>query len=218
MRERAAVAMTIIWVVGALVFLTVRSGEVAAMSPNEWGDFFAGVFSPIALLWLVLGYFQQGEELRLQVEELRRSVEQQKELASATKYEVELSRLFHEHQMEKEDRDAQPRFVVSPLGCSKHPPSIMWFEIRNRGAHITDIGVSSDAGHCLPSFVPTMEHGGVQKFQVRNMGDDYEAVMITISYIDAAGKDKAQDIHFVYIQENENYSPSAPMLVTSSST
>jgi len=95
MRERAAVGLTIIWVVGALVFLTVRSGEVAAMSPNEWGDFFAGVFSPIALLWLVLGYFQQGKELRLQVEELRRSVEQQKELASATKYEVELSRLLN---------------------------------------------------------------------------------------------------------------------------
>ena len=218
MRERVAVALTIIWIVGALVFLTVRSGEVAVMSPNEWGDFFAGVFSPIALLWLVLGYFQQGKELRLQVEELRRSVEQQKELASATKYEVELSRLFHEHQMEKEDRDAQPRFVVTPLGCSAHPPSIMWFEITNRGAHITDLCVSSDTGHCLPRFLPTMEHGGRVKFEVKDMKDGYQAVMINISYIDSAGKEKAQDIHFVYIEEDENYSPSSPMMATNISS
>ena len=47
------------------------------MSPNEWGDFFAGVSAPIALLWLVIGYFQHGEELKLNTEALRL---QQKEL------------------------------------------------------------------------------------------------------------------------------------------
>jgi hypothetical protein len=38
------------------------------------GSFLAGVFAPLAFLWLVLGFYQQGVELRLQAEELTKSV------------------------------------------------------------------------------------------------------------------------------------------------
>lgn len=65
------------------------------MLPNEAGDFLAGAFSPLAFLWLVLGYFQQGEELKnsadalwLQGEELRNSVTQQRELVEVTKEQL----------------------------------------------------------------------------------------------------------------------------------
>jgi hypothetical protein len=51
---------------------------------NELGDFLAGVFGPVAFLWLVLGYLQQGKELKVSSDalvqqslELARSVEQQ---------------------------------------------------------------------------------------------------------------------------------------------
>lgn len=82
---------TIIWIV-LWCFVLYRDWQSAVnMSFNEWGDFFAGSFAPLAFLWLVIGYFQQGEELsqntkaleqqekalRLQVDELRQSVEQQ---------------------------------------------------------------------------------------------------------------------------------------------
>ncbi|WP_437880874.1 hypothetical protein [Pseudomonas sp. LRF_L74] len=57
---------------------------------NEVGDFLAGAFAPLAFLWLVLGFFQQGEELRnsnealkLQASELRNSVDQQVESVKA---------------------------------------------------------------------------------------------------------------------------------------
>jgi hypothetical protein len=75
---------------------------------NAWGDFFAGFFAPLAFLWLVLGYMQQGEELRnsrdallLQAKELKNSVEQQSELVKVQaelrdqekeRYEVEIRR------------------------------------------------------------------------------------------------------------------------------
>lgn len=36
---------------------------------NEWGDLLAGLFAPLAFLWLVVGYFQQGQELRNQIAE-----------------------------------------------------------------------------------------------------------------------------------------------------
>jgi hypothetical protein len=59
-------------------------------SPNEFGDFLAGVFAPLAFLWLAVAVFVQREELslqrvelehnrnalKLQAEELRRTVEE----------------------------------------------------------------------------------------------------------------------------------------------
>ena len=56
---------------------------------NEIGDFVAGAFGPVALFWLIVGYYQQRVELRnshetlkLQAKELKASVEEQKKLAA----------------------------------------------------------------------------------------------------------------------------------------
>ena len=38
--------------------------NLETMPLNEVGDFLAGVFGPLAILWLVLGFLQQGKELR----------------------------------------------------------------------------------------------------------------------------------------------------------
>ena len=69
---------------GAFGFLAYANIESAReMDLNEWGDFLAGACAPLALLWLVIGYFQQGAELKLntkaleaQQEELKRQVEE----------------------------------------------------------------------------------------------------------------------------------------------
>jgi len=59
-----------------------------ALKLNELGDFLAGFFGPLALGWLVLGFFQQRTELsqntaalRLQYDELKESVKHQKSIA-----------------------------------------------------------------------------------------------------------------------------------------
>ena len=61
-----------------------------SLLPNEIGEFFAGLFAPLFFIWLIVGYFQQNKELRLnnrvlrqQAEELRRSVEQADRQAQA---------------------------------------------------------------------------------------------------------------------------------------
>ena len=46
------------------------------MCLNELGDFLAGVFGPVAILWLILGFWQQSHGLQLQGKELQNSVEQ----------------------------------------------------------------------------------------------------------------------------------------------
>lgn len=82
---------------------------------SAWGDFFAGFFAPIAFLWLVLGYLQQGEELRnssraleLQVEELRSSVEQQAELVRVTAEQHQLQVRELESAERRRRAEAQP--------------------------------------------------------------------------------------------------------------
>ncbi|WP_093359949.1 hypothetical protein [Tropicimonas isoalkanivorans] len=60
--------------------------ELKSIELNELGDFLAGIFGPLAIFWLVLGFFQQRKELknsaealRLQARELSAAADAQKE-------------------------------------------------------------------------------------------------------------------------------------------
>ena len=76
---KLGIALTVGWVLVFSVVICFHVSDAAAMTLNEWGDFLAGASAPLALLWLVIGYFQHGRELHLntraletQQEELRR--------------------------------------------------------------------------------------------------------------------------------------------------
>ena len=84
-RTRIGLRITLGWLTFFCV-LSFWSGIPDA--PNEWGDWAAGAFAPVAFGWLVLGYFQQGEELRIQANELRASVQQQTALSQAARQQV----------------------------------------------------------------------------------------------------------------------------------
>ena len=53
------------------------------LAANEWGDWAAGIAAPLAFLWLVLGYMQQGAEISENTRELARSVDAQNRLVGA---------------------------------------------------------------------------------------------------------------------------------------
>ena len=61
---------------------------------NELGDFFAGVFTPLAFSWLVYGYLLQSRELRLQREELALT---RKQLGKQTELLQEQVTADHQH-------------------------------------------------------------------------------------------------------------------------
>ncbi|MEQ1672730.1 MAG: hypothetical protein ABL893_17905, partial [Hyphomicrobium sp.] len=42
--------------------------------PNSFGDALAGIFAPLAFLWLVVGVFVQKDELSQQLKEFQHSV------------------------------------------------------------------------------------------------------------------------------------------------
>ena len=73
------ILISVIWVMAFSCIVLFNLDDVYSMNLNEWGDFFAGGSAPLALLWLVIGYFQHGKELRLNT----RVLETQQEELSA---------------------------------------------------------------------------------------------------------------------------------------
>ncbi|MDV4263329.1 hypothetical protein ACG9XY_12440 [Acinetobacter seifertii] len=91
-KEHPTIYYFLIVYLGGLLFYTaiylIRFADYSKpMLLNEVGDFLAGVFAPLAFLFLYLGYSQQGKEmqqntaaLKLQAIELKNSVNEQKRL------------------------------------------------------------------------------------------------------------------------------------------
>ena len=122
-----------------------RLERIRALDLNEAGDFLAGVFGPVAFLWLVLGYFQQGIELsqntkalELQVSELANSVEQQKQLVAATREQIA-------HERDQARQKALPRFILRTLSVNPSKAGLpAWYTLTlaNEGGTCTDVHFS----------------------------------------------------------------------------
>lgn len=98
-----------------LAFIFIDPSKKVLLTSNELGDFLAGIFAPLAFLFLYLGYKQQGWELKqntlalnLQAQELKNSVEQQKALAEATIDDLNITKEQIQTQRRKELIEAQP--------------------------------------------------------------------------------------------------------------
>lgn len=114
---------------------------------NEIGDFLAGVFGPVAFLWLVLGYLQQGRELKLsskalqlQAAELKNSVEQQTHLVGVGREQIlAQSEAFNQAQRRYE-QGMNARFIFTPgtyvVSVTQVTNS---FEVINVGADAFDV-------------------------------------------------------------------------------
>lgn len=130
---------------------------------NEWGDFIAGFSAPLAFFWLVLGYLQQGQELknntemlrlqaeelkhstdalRLQAEELKNSVEQQTQLVAVTREQIKMESdaLAEERQIRR--RAALPKFVCTHGESFETINGVHFrFGVRNVGPTATDVEI-----------------------------------------------------------------------------
>uniref|UniRef100_UPI003879CCF4 hypothetical protein n=1 Tax=Acinetobacter lwoffii TaxID=28090 RepID=UPI003879CCF4 len=99
------IRITVVWL--AVIFLFWFFGDLKnPTSLNELGDFLAGIVAPIAFLWLILGYVQQGKQLeqntkaleqqekalQLQIDEMRESVKQPDEFSFFTRTTAKISK------------------------------------------------------------------------------------------------------------------------------
>lgn len=166
--------------------------EMLGMKPNEFGDFLAGVFAPLAFFWLVLGFFQQGRELRnssdalwLQGEELRNSVEQQRNLVEVTREQLAFENKMLVQQQDEISRNAQPILKVLAAGSTSGGSGSVHYRFRiwNHGKLCTDVRLLRDAK--IISAKPSMETGENLEFIIPldpNIDTEFD---IEIRYIDS---------------------------------
>lgn len=132
------------WLVGDRIY-TLKTMEL-----NAVGDFFAGVFGPLAILWLVLGFFQQGIELRqgtaalqLQARELNSSVEQQTAMVHVSQKQLEAATAASLYEKNLSEKSCEPytdfRFKY---WMNKGANQYAVFGIQNPGPRCKSLSVS----------------------------------------------------------------------------
>lgn len=116
-RNNVGIVLTVLYIFGVAAYSACQWQKIWGMPPNEFGDYLAGVFGPLAFLWLVLGYLQQGVELKqntealmLQAAELKNSAKQQQELVDVTKAQSDAERSRYDAERLQKIKLSQPRF------------------------------------------------------------------------------------------------------------
>lgn len=201
MRDRLfwfGAAVSGVWIAGGVILGALHWKAFAKLEPNEWGDFFSGVFAPMAFLWLVLGFMQQGKELklstdalRLQAEELRNSVEQQRDLVEVSRKQFEASLEALSWEKAKEHEASQPRFTFGVQGASQ-TGGVTSFEVRftNEGATASDVRVTYFPAPSRPPFGPYLGavSGGSTQLVYFRLASLEVGYSLTFSYRDLKGE------------------------------
>ena len=139
-----------------------RVGEIAQMPPNHLGDLLAGVAGPIAIFWLILGFFQQGIELRensraldLQARELKSTGVEQRELVAAMRAQLQAERddvaLRREHYARMERLPGEASGAATGGGDAVSSPALHDMLVRL---------------YALPSLEPALATAAAQGFSV----------------------------------------------------
>lgn len=195
---RIGFVITGLWLGAFLVVLIAKADSLRSLELNEWGDFLAGVTAPLALIWIVIGYFLQGEELRLNTEalkaqhdELKRQVAETAILgansdrqAKAAEQMAFISREESERARLQELAGAQPVFRARG---GQQTGGRTDTDIRNVGATITNITVTTEEHGVSIDFAPrdVLEEGGEARLQIS--GATRFPLDFTLSYTDQLG-------------------------------
>lgn len=195
------VAITLAYLIAAALLGWGEWDEFSGMRPNEVGDFLAGVVGPLALLWLILGYFQQGEELRQsslalaqQAEELRRSVEQQQALVEVTRAQMDAQVRSFQAEALRWHIAEQPIFVLSLDETARHSDGSYTFTIRCRNDGKAAVEVKVLAGlrglvDVNPDWFPNLPSGGEVIFNLADLEpDNFDPIELQFLYADATGQ------------------------------
>ena len=194
-----------------LVWATHYGVETNALGlgPEKLANFLAGIFAPLAFLWLVLGFFQQGDELRLsgdalwlQGEELRNSVEQQRQLVETQRDAIAFERDRLATASEELKRRAQPDLVFTSGGWSSMGEvSTFDFELLNRGAACRDLRITVEGILLQKALFATGEsipfHLKLNRKDAKRGIFSYQAL-----FVDALGEEGSKDLRLIFFEAN----------------
>lgn len=189
---QVGVIVSACWSVASIVVLCIwAKWPATGLPPNEWGDLAAGFAAPLAFFWLVLGFLQQGKELRLssralmlQVEELRNTVKHQADLVQVTREQVEVQLRQDANARLARRLAIRPSFVVRTFGRSSLPSGLSYtIRLSNVGGTVTDVRVEFLGTRVFAA----MESGGDEHFKVTTPIGQKDPIGGTIHYTDVEG-------------------------------
>ncbi|TFW40123.1 hypothetical protein E4195_01280 [Pseudomonas putida] len=143
------VALTIGYLMFAWWLVGDRVLDLKTMELNEVGDFLAGAFGPLAILWLVLGFFQQGIELRqsttalkMQAEELRSSVTQQAAMVEVSQKQLDAALAAAQYERDLSEKSCEPHIDFQfKEWLNKGGREYAVFSARNTGPRCTFLSI-----------------------------------------------------------------------------
>ncbi len=204
------VIATLLYVALVAYLVLGKLGTVKNLPLNELGDFLAGVFGPVVVLWLILGYFQQGielrqntEALRLQAEELRRSVEHQGDLVSVAREQAKTDKDALESQREMREREFRPNFVVSGdgIGGARYGDDTidLSFHAFNRGAKALLVVAKFDVEmqFVKPERTEICDSDEHLKIAFRFADGSIRNCKLTLKFNDLLGISHQKDFHLI---------------------
>jgi len=175
-RTHIAFLITALWIAGGAIYAYSMRHAFLIMTPQEFAEFLAGAFSPLAFLWLIVGYMQQGEELRLntlaltqQAEELRQSAEQQRHLVEVTREQLAEERANIAHERERIMSAARPTFLIGTMNNLPHGNAIYPVKMANSGGvarALSLILVTPDGAESRLFTLPVLETGATHDFNL----------------------------------------------------
>lgn len=191
--------ITIFWIFLVAWLIYYNPQEINDLDLNEWGDFLAGAVAPLALIWFVIGYFLQSEELGLQRKELIFQAQQIERQAKAI-----------EGQLDLEKRKHQPNLIYArhAEGISYgETPFNIYFTNKGGPAKHAEVG-SSSTGITKCEILPKINIDTLDAYRIR-FNCSSKAVLpttIKLTYFDLdgnryvlqglLGKDKHQNVKF----------------------
>lgn len=171
------VSITLAYLAVILPIIGGRADTLLTMRLNEVGDFLAGTIGTMGLFWLVLGFMQQGEGLRLstealkiqatelqqstaalklQAQELKNSVDQQKIMATVAMKQIEAQLQALELTIEERDKSllAEFSFTSEPLPTETEEEMMVHrCKLSNHGNDAYLVSVEYD-----PNLIGTAKH------------------------------------------------------------
>lgn len=211
-RYKLGIWITIAYLLVLGIYAIVQRESVLAMLPNEFGDFLAGVASPLAFLWLVLGYLQQGEELKqnthalnMQVEELKATVGHQKTLVEETQSQYRFERDKERERRRMERLRGQPSFAVSFSRRLLVGEKTVWeCVVLNVGQPAAKVVVNTKEPYhwfkIQPNIAHSIDRGSEFSWRLV-IGEVYTPAQgfIVLDYEDSNGEPQKQELEFALV-------------------
>jgi len=108
--KKFGIALTVLYLLVIVTVFWEQFTSLRSLPANHLGDFLAGLFGPVAFLWLVLGFLQQGQELKqsrkaleLQAIELRNSVQKQSDMVDMSRKQLAFNDAAEKRRLQEVD-------------------------------------------------------------------------------------------------------------------